>query len=436
VSTADPLTQRNSLMRRILDRRRISYAQALAERAFFARGKFSVLWLLVMAWVFRITVFFRRRPQGDYAEVDTFAAVQIVFVFLLAAYLVFSNRLTPLLRLAAKTSFGALMLYYGFGMVSAAWSPSPVFSFYRAFEVVVLSLGILTALSYCRSFSSTERGMLWMSLAIVLFQVHTNRPPPGMLFSFEAWKTNSYTAMSAMMFCYCVGEMLSQNNPLRQKFLLRISLAFLVLLILGHSTGSIVATICGLSVAFLLARRQRLAVIMLIAMIVVVGIAADINWQSLLLPGKAADYDVAGMSGRVGLWSTYFDFIMQHPLLGGGFDMLSQLVGFASNSHNAFIAVLGGTGLSGMIIIVIWIVRLFKETLAAVRARLAGSHGMAAGLITALVNSTTLAFLGEHCMTTTLVFACLVAFHMLFASRMAADGNSRILVMRWRKQTV
>lgn len=423
-------------MRRILDRRRIPYPQALADRAFFARGKFSLLWLLVMAWVFRVTVFVRRRPQGEYADVDTFAAVQIMFVFILAAYLVFSNRLTPLLRLAAKTSFGTLMLYYGFGMVSAIWSPSSVFSFYRAFEVVVLFLGILVALSYCRSFASTERGMLWMSLAIVLFQVNAQRPPLGMLSSFALWKTNSYTAMSAMMFCYCVGEMMSQPNPLRRKFLTRMSLVFLLLIILGHSTGSIVATICGLGIAFLLARHQRLAVIMLIIMLIFIGIVADVNWQSLLFPGKSADYDVTGMSGRAGLWTTYFNHIMQYPLLGSGFDMLSQLIGFASNSHNAFFAVLGGTGLIGLAFIVIWIVRLFNESFTAIRARLAGSHGMAAGLTAGLVNSTTLAFLGEHCMTTTLVFACLVTFHMLFASRMAADNNSRILVMRWQKQAL
>ncbi len=412
------------------------YAQVLADRVFFTRGKFSILWLLVMAWVFRVTVFVRRRPQGEFSEVDTFAAVQIIFVFLLAAYLVFSNRLTPLLRLTAKTSFGMLMLYYGFGMVSAAWSSSPVFSFYRAFEVVVLSLGILVALSFCRSFASTERGMLWMCLVITLFQVNVQRPSIGMAFSFEAWKTNSYTAMSAMMFCYCVGELLSQTNPLRQKFLFRMSMAFLVLLILGHSTGSIVATICGLAVALLLARHQRAAVFMLIAVLIVVGIAAGVDLQSLLLPGKSEDYDVAGMSGRTGLWRTYADQIMQFPLLGAGFDMLSRLVGFATNSHNSFLAVLGGTGLTGLIFIITWIVRLFNETLTAIRTRLAGSHGMAAGLTAGIVNSCTLAFLGEHCMTTTLVFACLVAFHMLFASRMAADGNSRILVMRWRKQTV
>jgi len=256
-----------------------------------------------------------------------------------------------------------------------------------------------------------------------------------MLLSFEAWKTNSYTAMSAMMFCYCVGEMLSHSNPLRRKFLRRMSLVFLVCIILGHSTGSIVATICGLAVAFLLARNQRMAVVMLLAMIVVLGIATDVNWQSLLLPGKAEDYNLAGLSGRTGLWSLYMNQIMQHPLLGAGFDMLPRLVGFASNSHNAFIAVLGGTGFTGLILIMIWIARLFNETLTAIRTRLAGSHGMAAGLTAGLVNSTTLAFLGEHCMTTTLVFTCLAAFHMLFASRMSADNSSRILVMRWRKRT-
>lgn len=423
-------------MRRILDRRRIPYAQALADRAFFTRGKFSVLWLLIMAWVFRVTVFVRRRPQGEFAEVDTFAAVQIIFVFLLATYLVFSNRLTPLLRLAAKTSFGVLMLYYGFGMISAVWSPSPAFSFYRAFEVVVLSLGILVALSFCRSFASTERGMLWVSLAIVLFQVNVQRPSIGMAFSFEAWKTNSYTAMSAMMFCYCIGEMLSHSNPLRQKFLRRMSLVFLVFIILGHSTGSIVAIICGLGVAFLLARHQRAAVFMLIAVLIIIGIAAGVDLQSLLLPGKSEDYDVTGMSGRTGLWATYLNQIMQYPLLGTGFDMLPRLVGFASNSHNSLLAVIGGTGLLGLVFIIIWIARLFKETLAAIHSRLAGSQGMAAGLTAGLVNSCTLAFLGEHCMTTTLVFATLAAFHMLFASRMAADSNSRILVMRWQKQTV
>ena len=65
-----------------------------------------------------------------------------------------------------------------------------------------------------------------------------------------------------------------------------------------------------------------------------------------------------------------------------------------------------------------------------------GKSSSAAGLTAAFVNCTTIAFLGEHCMTTTLVFACLVAFHMLFASRAIADNNTHILAMRWQKPTV
>jgi hypothetical protein len=393
-------------------------AQMLSGTHVPARG--WLLGLLILGWVVRVTIFVRRRTKGDFSDVDTVATVQIALVLLLAACLVFSRGLAPLLKLMPKKAAGILLLYYVFGALSAVWSASPMYSLYRASEVIVLLVAVSLIMSYSQNAAAAERTMLAASLIVIVLQAYTQG---GV--QLVAWRSNSYPAMAAIVFCYCVGELLSRPTSQR-RFLLIMAIVSAGFVVRGMSTASFIATICGVAVALKLSPNGRLVVILLLVIAVAVGgVIVGGHVRDVLLPGKPENYDVAGMSGRVQLWSDYADQIVQHPVLGSGFDMLSRVAGFATNSHNSAIAALGGTGLVGSSILLVWVALVAKEIFISLRTNLPGARGVAAGLTAAIVNSCTIAFLGEHFLTTTVVFGLLMAFHTLFVARTAANGARR-----------
>lgn len=389
----------------------------------WGQTKGLLLWLLVLGVAVRMTVFIRRRSGEEFADVDSYATVQIVLVLLAAAYLAFSTDLRQMLKLVAKTSIGLLLLYYGFGTLSAAWSPLPVYSLYRAFEVIVQFLAVFVAMSYCRNFVTAERRMLWVSLIVILLNEIVNLRLGGLQFSLAAWRTND-TPPAAMILCYCVGELLADPARPRRPFLLTMALMCVVFLALGGSSASIVASIFGLAVAFLLARNRSVAIFLLMVAVVGIGVSTHWNLRLLLLPGKPADYEVMALTGRVRLWTAYLDQIACSPICGLGFAVLPRIADttYTTNTHSFVLSVLGGTGMLGMLIILTWGARLTGETFQAIKLQQVGASGCAAGLTAGLVNSLSYAFLGEGWSTSTLVLICLMAFHALFVARLPASS--------------
>ncbi len=377
-----------------------------------------MLWLLTLGVVARITVFLRQRSGGDFTNVDVSAAVEIALVFLAGFCIVACPRLPQTLKLITRTSVVMLLLYNILGAVSAAWSPIPTFSLFRAGEVIVEILAVFLALSYCVDFIAAERTMLWMSLLATLMTVTVNIRSGGLEFSMYAWHTNSYTACAAIVLCYCCGELFAYPHPRRRRFLIVMAIIGAAFVALGTSTGSFIACICGIAVAALLARNRGLAGALIMLAVVAGALVSGGDVNALLFPGKTEN-EIATMSNRTQLWDAYMAQIEESPILGYGFASIERLAGadYETNTHNFVLAVLGGTGAVGLLVILLWLGWLFKEIRRSVASQRAGARGAAAALTAALVNSMGCAYLGEGWSSITFVFVCVLAFYILFVLR-------------------
>jgi len=203
-----------------------------------------VLWFLLLAWIMRVTVFMRRRPGNEFADIDVLAGLQIFIVLFILITVLISARALPIWSRSAGTSVRMIFIYYLLSALSALWSPLPQFTVYRASEFIISFMGVLVALSYARNFLTAERTVLIVS-AFEIFssmygEVLTTRIP----LILQSWHTNSYTASAAILFCYCLGEYFGSDRN-RKLPLICFGLFAFGALAVGTSSGSNVGAAVG-----------------------------------------------------------------------------------------------------------------------------------------------------------------------------------------------
>ena len=182
---------------------------------------FSVLLLVLpLVVVARMTIFVRQRTSSEYLQIDYAATIQILVVFTTLLAVLVAPKLIPLSRRMIQGSLGALGAYYVFAIASAGWSVAPTYTAYRALEVLVLSIAIFVGLSYQHSARQLEKHVLWAACMVVIFGVLMHIKFGGL--SLEALHTNSYSAVAAMVFVYCLTEYMgSPQSSFGRRRLLR-----------------------------------------------------------------------------------------------------------------------------------------------------------------------------------------------------------------------
>jgi hypothetical protein len=234
-----------------------------------ARGLALMLWILTVGLAARITVGVRQRTEFE--QIDTMALLEIFLVGCTVLTLIVSRCLGPLVRTLKSSSSLILMLYYVMGMVSAAWSPLPAFSLFRAAEALSQTVAIFVAVSLVPSFRLAERRVLLVGCLVTFFGICKIPVLSGFDFSLFAWHTNEYSASAAMLAAYCVGELFSGAGG-RTKLLIAVLCGSLACIALGTSSASIIAFLCGLVAAAAFGRKYvflfcgMAAVILVLAM--------------------------------------------------------------------------------------------------------------------------------------------------------------------------
>jgi O-antigen ligase len=116
------------------------------------------------------------------------------------------------------------------------------------------------------------------------------------------------------------------------------------------------------------------------------------------------------------MWESFFDLILESPTIGHGFAVLSTGRGgvFSADPHNSIFSVLLGTGLIGLIVVLIYFFRLLREFFRTSFLRLPGAIGCGAGLATGLVNTLTMTLVLDEWEESSLIFACLSALLVFF----------------------
>ena len=384
-----------------------------------------LLWLTVLALIARMTIFVRQRTSTEFTAIDPSAAVEIALVGLTVALLLLNPRLGPVLRRVSRMSAGMLLLYYALCMVASSWSVLPSFSLFRSVEAASQYMAVFVALSYCSSFENAERRVLAVSTVALLCGIGLNLKLNGFAFSFEALHTNSYSTSAAVLCCYCLGEVLTAGKK-RARLLKIYGTIALAAVIMGTSSASIIAALCGVAVAMMWTRRRGVLIsALLIGALVLSFVIEGDMIQGVIFPGKT-EAQIETLHGRTPLWEDFGEEIKANPVFGGGLGVAARLstVRYTTNAHNALFAVLLSTGVMGLIVVLAGVAKLGTETLSSVRLHRPGAVGCAAALVAGLVNSMGLPIVGEAWMAPTLVFAGVLGLHLLYVVSFRRPGHA------------
>jgi O-antigen ligase len=237
----------------------------------------------------------------------------------------------------------------------------------------------------------------------------------GFSFSLSTWHTNSYSAVSAMLFCYCLGEF-KMSSGTRRRLLLRYGTFGLATLVLGTSTASYAAAAWGALLILLLRRNVLLGLVggWVLAIVLVMGLDLS-GFGEALMFGKS-EQDYATLSGRTLIWDELFRFVKQSPLIGHGFAVLSTGRGqvFSSQPHNSVFSILLGTGFIGLSIVIAFLVKLIADSLRCLKFLRPGAIGCICAINAALVNSLAMPLIFDEWEESSLALTAFLAF---FASK-------------------
>ena len=376
-----------------------------------------LLWIAMLALVARLTIFLRQRSEGEFAAIDSSAIAQICIVGFTCFLLLCSTRLKHICAFISRTSLGLLIAYYLLGAVSALWSPMPKYTLYRAFETISQLLAVTLALSFCHDFYKAERRVLLISFLTLMLEIIARLKFYGFSLSLSTWHTNSYSVSAAMIFCYCLGELLIATGE-RRKLLGFSMLAALFCLILGTSSGSYIAALCGIAFIGLIVRSRGILFVSLLIGIVLLLLLAerrDILFKAIF-PGKDVE-TVQNLHGRKVMWERYAEKVREKPFLGHGGFIVQHMGPFAvNNTHNSIFSVLLGTGILGFGLVLLGLSRFFKEVSEVRHFRPPGFVGCIAAMIVCFVNSMNLPIIWDQWRPPYLVFACFLCLHTLYLS--------------------
>ena len=375
----------------------------------------TLLWVVILASVARMTAFVRQRGGAEFMAIDTSAMVGIGLMVLCLLLLVASGNIGAAWSRIKRTSAALLVAYYIICVASALWSPLPQYTLYASVEMLALMFGVFVAVSYCSSFEQAERRVMLICVLTTALGMLVNVRFYGITASLTNWHTNSYSASAAMLACYAVGEYLSRGKEL-PRAVKWAGVAGLFALALGTSSASTIAALGGFAVAAMALRRWGLVFggLAAAALLVALGFGGSFV-TNVLFPGKT-EGQVATLHGRVQLWTAYAEDVKQSPLFGNGFGVSARLSPFryTTNPHNAVFSVLLGTGVAGLLVVLGGVLRLAREMWLSSKLKLPGAIGATAAIATGLANSMALPVIGDEWMAPSAVFASLLALHILF----------------------
>lgn len=205
----------------------------------------------------------------DISGVDKYAFIDIAIVCWIAVVLLFSGIIRPTWSALRRTPVVWLYGYYLICAASFVWSAAPIYSLYRAIEYLVLLSAALAAMAQYQNFTAAERAFLSVTAVTILLQMCVTLRLQGFSLSLHDWHTNVYSASSAIMFCYCLGEYLAMTkaqsfeNKKRRRRLQWFGIFSLGTLALGTSAGSNIAAAVGCLLIFLALGRWGLLLTLL-----------------------------------------------------------------------------------------------------------------------------------------------------------------------------
>lgn len=364
---------------------------------------YYTLIILFTLWLYRI----------DFIAADSGGIAKGLQVFTLLGMLLFLyNKKANIFIYAIKNSTSSikyLILLYLYGMISTLWSFIPTFSFFLAFQNIVIILLLIYLFDINKSFKEKEKLFVIGTIALMLFEVIVKRIVDGPQI-FIHFLSGGSTA--ALLFSYCTAELLNMkiNDKERIMYLKGSVIVSIIVLITSTSSGANASAVFGLIIALFFSRHSIYAVV-----ISFLGIFLYFNPELIedfllfIMPGKTMETIESG-TGRETIWNEIFILAAQKPWFGWGFACIERAVSnfgqIVSDAHNNFIGFYGSLGFIGL---TIYILHFFNILFFTIKRKFRiGFPGVFAALCCATLNGYSYGYLSGKTCSITIAYIAIV----------------------------
>lgn len=294
----------------------------------------------------------RPRPADAYTSIDTSAIVGVGYLFLCAICCVsyVRRRHTGISTVFTRPPLLFLSVYMVMCVFSVAWSPSWIYTGYRALEATTYLILIVVVLTILWERASAQH----VAEAIVLWSVWV-----------AAWQ------MASMVRALGIGALLSgrvliaghfatASTSIIALFISRRSLVRIAVVLLAVFSGASVVYVglaCALPVALAIGDRisRRRLITLVFCELLAIGIGGPMILERTLFYGQGG-IGWEHMSGRGEIWTVALKKGMERPLFGYGFaagelEVLTEEMGvYVMASHNVLASSLLSIGVLGPVL--------------------------------------------------------------------------------------
>lgn len=253
-----------------------------------------------------------------------------------------------------------LSLFVGLSLVSAPFSPTPMYSLAWAFKLFLAVLLLLLCSATIHDLNDIESfywSNLWGFFVIAVVPVvRAFLNPSGAFENGRLWGSPNGLSLYAGTLVLLA---LLLNSLQKRTWLVGFAIVGATVMIMSGGKAGIIAGIASVTLFFVLQKRVAAGFGWLLGVLVLGGIIL----LATPLATHFTSYQEAGLvstiTGRTDLWKAVWPEILQHPIVGHGY-LASRFVAQevempwtqAGHMHNGFIEALYNNGLVGLIIVV------------------------------------------------------------------------------------
>lgn len=321
--------------------------------------KVWILTLITFIFISRKTIFNVTREVGNYtATIDRGSSLALLGIF--ASSLLIMQNIPKIKKIFPQIS--PFLGYYIFATLSFLWAGSIGTILFKGIEVVCSYMIICLTLYTIRSSKLSLLYIIYLATASTSMDILNK----WIKYGFGFYHTNAYTMTAMIALLLICGSV--RNKILDFK---EVKLLFIInacMLIAGTSSASYISFIIGIIILFSTKKRKgiNLGVTLLICLILygIYYYYQDLVFD-IIFHGRSTE-KIENGSGRKAIWEAALKLWEQSPIIGNGFligeRQIVHYIGLAViSAHNSFISVLVNTGIVGILIFILFILKWFYK---------------------------------------------------------------------------
>jgi len=245
-------------------------------------------------------------------------------------------------------------------LISAPFSPTPLYSLAWAFKLLLVVLLLLLCSATIHDLNDIERfywSNLWGFFVVVAAPVvRAFVNPSGAFEKGRLWGSPTGLSLSAGTLVLFA---LTLNSLRKRTWLTGFAIVGATVMIVAGGKAGIAAGIASVTLFFVLQKRFAAGFGWFLGVLVLGGIVLAVTPLPTYFTAYQEQGQLSTVTGRTDLWKLVWPEITQHPIVGHGYlasRFLSQEVegtfAEAGHTHNGFIEALYNNGLVGLIILV------------------------------------------------------------------------------------